>query len=409
MNEGNLGEVDKKTARVRNRFARFLLAVLKNKYFWFVVFLVLTVVAVAHFDIREGFKSLRAVPWWVILIVIALQTIAQFSIFLQWKIVAKSSGVNVKFNDMAYIDSQGYIVEAVTPGVKFGGEAIRTIQIRKYGNCGTSRALSVIALQKLFSIGVFLVITILSVTFMLQKVFFLNSVWAEILLYGVQVLTLAFILSIFVFPHKYRAFFDRGGVEPLNLDTNSADEVKDITIDEAIKAYGEEDIIETITKREEEKRQETLNKILQKKRRKGAPRRFVIQTLDAVIAIRRRPFEWLPILLLCLFDWIVYPIKVVILAHYLLPDAGVFFLTSAVFIAYMVAMLPIFPGGLGGFEATMASMLVLGGCARPESVCITVIFRLVSFWYTILLSGAIIAIYKGFKRSKNGKTKKQVC
>jgi uncharacterized protein (TIRG00374 family) len=324
--------------------------ILTNKYFWFAIVLGLTIFAVSQFDVKEAFQSLKKVPLWTIFLIVGLQTFVQFEIYYEWKFVAKQSGVNIKYWDWCYLNSHGYVVESVTPGAKWGGEVIRAVYIRRFGNCGTSKAASVVTMQKLFSVGVFLIITFFAVTYMVTRHLFFNSIWAKIAMYAANVVLLLFITMIFAMPNRTKRLFKI-------------------------------------------KNPEKPSKF----------KKFANNVLDTVVAVRDKPKIWLPIFLLCAIDWLIYPLKVIILAAHFSPDIDILFLIGAVFVAYMVAMIPIFPGGLGGFEAAMAGILVVGGYTIGEALCITVIFRLVSFWYTILLSGVIIGVYKVLKRGKNGK------
>ena len=53
--------------------------------------------------------------------------------------------------------------------------------------------------------------------------------------------------------------------------------------------------------------------------------------------------------------------------------------------AMIVGALSFMPGGLGGTEATMTGLLVLQGLSLPEAVAATVIIRLATLWFAVLL------------------------
>jgi uncharacterized membrane protein YbhN (UPF0104 family) len=46
-------------------------------------------------------------------------------------------------------------------------------------------------------------------------------------------------------------------------------------------------------------------------------------------------------------------------------------------------MLPIFPGGLGGFEGTMSTLLLIMGLSLSEAAMVAVVFRFITFWFVI--------------------------
>lgn len=81
--------------------------------------------------------------------------------------------------------------------------------------------------------------------------------------------------------------------------------------------------------------------------------------------------------------WILYPIKVYIIAHFLGFDIGFIPLTSALFVAFLVGIIPLFPGGLGTFEATMAGILTLFGLPIENGLILVLISRTVTFWFPI--------------------------
>ena len=73
--------------------------------------------------------------------------------------------------------------------------------------------------------------------------------------------------------------------------------------------------------------------------------------------------------------------------------------TFAVFI-YAVSMLAgalsFLPGGLGGAEAAMISLLVLKGMAMPQAIAATVFIRLATLWFAVLIGlFALISARKG--------------
>ncbi|MCL2844235.1 MAG: flippase-like domain-containing protein [Chitinivibrionia bacterium] len=119
-----------------------------------------------------------------------------------------------------------------------------------------------------------------------------------------------------------------------------------------------------------------------------------------------KPKTFVPFFLLSVLIWLIYPLKMYILAAQINPDVGLFAISAMAFISYMVALLPIFPAGLGGFELTMTGLLSLPfiGFAPSEALALTIIFRFITFWFVLLLSIVYIGIYKGiggYAKTKN--------
>ena len=54
-------------------------------------------------------------------------------------------------------------------------------------------------------------------------------------------------------------------------------------------------------------------------------------------------------------------------------------------IAMLAGALSFMPGGLGGAEAAMVALLVWGGASSPEAVAATVLIRLATLWFAVVL------------------------
>jgi len=69
---------------------------------------------------------------------------------------------------------------------------------------------------------------------------------------------------------------------------------------------------------------------------------------------------------------------------------------TAVFVyafSMLVGAISFLPGGLGGAEATMIGLLLLNGVSQPTAVAATVLTRLATLWFAVLLGmGALIRV-----------------
>jgi uncharacterized protein (TIRG00374 family) len=73
-------------------------------------------------------------------------------------------------------------------------------------------------------------------------------------------------------------------------------------------------------------------------------------------------------------------------------------------LAYVLAAIPITPGGLGVVEATLTSSLVGFGAARGVAILGVLSYRLVNFWLPIPLGGAsYISLQVGRRASRRAK------
>lgn len=76
-------------------------------------------------------------------------------------------------------------------------------------------------------------------------------------------------------------------------------------------------------------------------------------------------------------------------------------LQTALFIyafSMLVGALSFLPGGLGGTEATMVSLLILNNIAQPQAVAATVLIRLATLWFAVALG--VIAMSLPERKSK---------
>jgi uncharacterized protein (TIRG00374 family) len=63
-------------------------------------------------------------------------------------------------------------------------------------------------------------------------------------------------------------------------------------------------------------------------------------------------------------------------------------LSTALFIyafSILVGALSFLPGGLGGTEASMVTLLILNHVAQPQAVAATVLIRLATLWFAVAL------------------------
>ncbi|MCL2837677.1 MAG: flippase-like domain-containing protein [Oscillospiraceae bacterium] len=110
--------------------------------------------------------------------------------------------------------------------------------------------------------------------------------------------------------------------------------------------------------------------------------------------LRQNPKTSLMFFGLSLLIWLIYPVKMYILAAQFLPDVNIIYIAGITFVSYMVGMIPIFPGGLGGFEGTMTGLLLTLGFSVSGAALVAVLFRFITFWLVMILSFGFIAFCK---------------
>ncbi len=110
--------------------------------------------------------------------------------------------------------------------------------------------------------------------------------------------------------------------------------------------------------------------------------------------------EWYIQFTISLIVWLLFPIKMGILANSFGVDLGFFVVLAITMSAYMVGMFPLTPGGIGTFEGTMILMLGMLSIHQATAFTITVIFRFITFWFVILVSFIFVVVYKGIEQWK---------
>ena len=306
--------------------------------------LLMLLVVLFRLDRQSLAHSLRQVPLWVALLLVALQVATQLLVNLQWHQIAKHTGPPISFRAMFFINCSGAVVDAITPGAKIGGDVTRALQIRKVAGCSGQQAAAVVALQKLFSISALFFVQLFTLG---HLPLFGGRLW-QLAIYAVLLLFLAAFLGVFFMPSRIKARLQR----------------------------------------------RSLSRFLWVRKTQS----FLLATLDHAKTISGSASGWATLTLLSVFIWLLYPAKLYILALQLNPGVGPAQIGAVAFAPYMVAMLPIFPGGLGGFEGALSGLLIALGFDISSAAVVTILFRFVTFWFVLLLSLCFVAFGNALKR-----------
>jgi uncharacterized protein (TIRG00374 family) len=307
--------------------------------------LLLLFLLLSQFDIQNFLYSLNRIPLFMIALLLCVQIISQLLVNLQWRITAFYSGTPISFWKMFYVNCQGSVMDSITPGVKIGGEITRAILLGRTAACSLKQAASIVALQKLFSLGAFFLVNLFVIGFVINASVFL--------VYSILLFFLLLFLSLFIMPLKFKSML----LAKEKLRFGLANKLKD----------------------------------------------FLLAVFDSIIVLRKNRIISAALFLLSIFIWLLYPLKLLLLIMPFLPgSANVFFdslqIAGITFTSYLVAMIPIFPGGLGGFEGTMSGLLLAIGVQYSDSLAVTLVFRFATFWFVLILSLCFAAFYRLFLR-----------
>ncbi|MCL1881451.1 MAG: flippase-like domain-containing protein [Oscillospiraceae bacterium] len=302
----------------------------------------LLLLALSRLDLQMLLESIRKIPLWVFGALVLLQIVSQLLVNLQWHRIVRHVGIKLSYGEMFHINSQGKIVEGITPGVKIGGEVTRAIQISRRAGCSTDEATAVVVIQKLFSMSAFFFVNLFAVGYLIGNAPILQVRSIQILVYSVLCLLLLSFIGVLLFPKQFKRLFQK---------------VK-------------------------------LNKA----------RKLLLTLSEQVIQLRKNKRLCIMLIVLSFTIWLLYPAKIILLMGQISPDSSFVYtyVGSIAFASYLVAMLPIFPGGIGGFEGTMSGLLVVAGYSPAISVAATAVFRFITFWLVMLFG----LVFIGFCRAK---------
>ncbi|MCL2188530.1 MAG: flippase-like domain-containing protein [Defluviitaleaceae bacterium] len=313
---------------------------MKIKWIFGVIIIILLLFAVSQIDSESLLYSLQKVPVHTLLLVLGMQIITQLLVNLQWYRVAKTAGIFITFWNIFYVNCHGAIVDAITPGVKFGGEAARLVKLKTVANCTTEQAAAVIAVQKIFSLSALFMVILFNIFGLLSLLggsFLSNAV----ILSGAIIIFL-FFLMLLLMPQKIYTFLHK----------------------------------------------------------KSAPRYALTQKIHRVMLSALQQLggfakgAGLSFFALSVFIWLFYPIKLLFILRSFFPEANISQAYAATFAAYLTAMLPIFPGGLGGFESALTGGLYIMGLTIGAAATVAVVFRFITFWFVVLASICYIGARK---------------
>lgn len=296
-----------------------------------------------QFDISSSVDSIKRISILHLAGLAILQIFTQTLINYQWYRIGKVIDCPMNFWNMLYINSQGNIMEAITPGAKVGGELARVYLIKKDMGYSTDEAIVVVAIQKMVSLTAFFGLNLLAILHISRKIAFLNQYYQILYLF---LIPLVMLMSILLFVPETLISF----------------------LKERYFKWG------------------FLNRL----------REFLLELLVHGAKIKEQPLEWWKQFGLALFIWLLFPVKLIILMHAFGGSWSFLLVAGITFISYMMGMIPLLPGGLGSFEATMTGLLLLIGLPMGHATAMTLVFRFITFWFVVILSLFFVALWKLF-------------
>lgn len=289
-------------------------------------------------DYQAMVENLRNIPIMILVVLVFIQLVDMALVNYQNLRLAKTVGYHMSFWKMYYITSLGHVFDALTPGGGIGGEAVKIMMLKKHADVPYSTGTAIVLSQKTISTCALMFFCLLAFGYMTGTSAMHMSLWLKIgifaLLFGIL------FLAIYIF-YRPRTFM-------MKCEKIRSDKIRE----------------------------------------------SLISFLEGIAQISANRKECMIQIFISFFIWFIYPIRLFILLEVTKTAVPFVVIYAVIFLAYGTAMIPIFPGGMLGFEASMSAMLTLYGVASDKSIFITTLFRFLTFWFVIVVSFLYIGGYK---------------
>lgn len=319
--------------------------------FWFFSIFILVII-VNYFGFEKILVVVNEANIYVMLFLLLLQVLTLLLNAYQWFYLLRLKTNNIKFLDVFVIYLTGNFVESITPSAKIGGEASKIFLFRKKTNLKYSDLSAIIVLQKYVTMLPFILI----MAFILFTSLFLNYYLPDYIYYFFLYLLL-FILLIFIMLKTYNKYSQNF----INFTNYKPKFLNRLVI--------------------------IFNKL----------NSFIIETLSSVKVILNDSKLFF-LLAISFFIWILYPVKLFIVSNMLGFRTNIFFIFIVTFAAYLIGILPLTPGGLVGFESTVAVLFSLNGYYFTDGMSVALLTRFVTYWFPIFITVPIIFYSKIYKQ-----------
>ncbi|MCW3489436.1 lysylphosphatidylglycerol synthase transmembrane domain-containing protein [Dethiobacter alkaliphilus] len=313
------------------------------KRIWLPVAAVLAVICLLWVaDIGQIAMHLSMVKSSTVIYACLLQLLTIILINVQWKKAGEAIGQNIPLQKILYVNMAGTFVESVTPAVKTGGEVTKAYLFRSQMGLTSGQAVAMVSLQKAASVFTFVLINII------------GMVW-YLTLYGIRgpqgtvlLISLAFLLVVLVVV--------------LGL------------------VFAPQRLIAMLC---------CLPLVNKARQKLSTFAESLHHCLQQALVQRRK---MLGVIFLSVLVWAIFACKAYLISHAMHLQASFLQIAVITYFAYMVAMVPLLPGGLGSFEGSMLFLLTPIGVPLAQGLTMALVLRFVTFWFVFILSAAYLGI-----------------
>lgn len=326
---------------------------------WVIGITIITGLAI-YFGSAEIIEAFSRAELPVMLLLVMLQIITLSLTSLQWQLLINKDERKLSLGRILAINMAGNYVESVTPSVKLGGEAAKIFLLNRHSGISYAKLTAIMIALKFYSLLPFLIliILILGLTFIAYDV----PVYVFI-----AFLLLAAFFALVTWLHFRKADHRKTGNIDLNETANRMEEEVNSIKRKVIQ--GVKNKVLVIVRFFNQASEHSRNLVCQHER-------IFLISISAII-------------------WLAYPLKVYLVSNMLGLNTGFLIVAVITYSAYLVSMVPLLPGGLGSFEATMALMFSLNGFSPAEGLAVALLSRLITYWFPLLLS-AFATVYLAY-------------
>ncbi len=275
-------------------------------------------------DFTIVYKSLSSLPISLFIILFLLQILTVLLIGIQWNILFKAGKITITLKNTLMMNFIGTFFESITPAMKSGGEGFKLLYLKKL-NITLAQSTPILLSQKVVSFSCFILLTLFGLVGTLTT-----------LSQTIQTTTFIGILLIVIF---IIGLLITGMI--------------------MVKKTGQNNFISTF--------KDTLSLI--------------------VFELKKHKIQFTILVLISFSIWILFALKFLLITQQFNLSLSISEIASLTYIPYTIGLLPLSPGGLGTFEATMTYLLSPLFTTYTEALTITLIFRFFSHWLVFILAG----------------------